>query len=70
MVTAVALYRGRGPHDLELVDLTTNSETARTVAQKLLGELSAVKDPVLDALEGGRRRALELIAGGRKEAKE
>lgn len=70
MVTAVALLRGRSPHDLELVDLTTDSETARTVAQKLLRELPSAQDAVLDALDRGRRSALEIIAGRRTEAKE
>jgi hypothetical protein len=67
MVTAVALLRGRSPHDLELVDLTTDSATARVVAQKLLRELPCGQDPVLDALDRGRRRALQLIAGETRE---
>lgn len=62
MTTFVALYRGETVATSKMVAITSESSLVREVAEKLLLSPDAdSKDPVIQEIEQGRRRALQLI---------
>lgn len=67
MTTFVALYRGTAIGSARLVAVSANPVLAGEIASRMLVEplvhsaLDRVSDPVLDAVESGRRFALGVI---------
>ena len=65
MAAFVALYSGRTISDARMVGVTADNDLVGYVAAKLLEDKSDIDadDPVSEAIEDGRRRALTLIRG-------
>jgi hypothetical protein len=70
--TFVALYRGPTIGDACVVGVSINPDLAALVAETILSQSQdpAGKDPVLDALNSGRRTALRLIVAEARDAEE
>jgi hypothetical protein len=63
-ITFLALYRGDSVSAAKLIALTAEPGLVRDFAGRLLAEDEGEdSDPVLEELEGGRRRALQLVRG-------
>jgi hypothetical protein len=60
----LALYRGPSIPQARLVAVSADPQLVADFARRLLGAAApaALTDPVLREVEGGRRRALRLIA--------
>jgi hypothetical protein len=68
MTSFVAIYRGQTVGDARLVAVSANPALVAEVSSKLLKDAPAQGvDEVLEALEGGRRSALALVARKAKE---
>lgn len=68
MTSFLALYRGDSVATAELVTISADPEVVRDFADRMLSERgSGSADPALDAIDRGRRDALELV---RDEAEE
>ena len=61
MTTFLAIYRGRSIREANIVAVTTEPDLVRDVAQQMLHSGKIDSDPVLNALQGGRKSALETI---------
>lgn len=63
MVSFLALYRGASLESAELLAVATDPELVAMVAGSLLKEQRGDRggDPAIDALRGGRRRALRVV---------
>jgi hypothetical protein len=61
VVTFLALYRGDTITDARLVATSANPALVADVASRMLCSPAPGDDPVLDAVERGRRRALRMI---------
>ena len=63
MTTFLALYRGDSVSSAKLLALTADHELVRDFAARLLNKLIEEQntDPVLEELERGRLRALQLV---------
>jgi hypothetical protein len=66
LTTFLALYRGDSVSGAKLLALTADSDLVRDFAARLLEtpNLQQDPDPVLEEVEQGRRRALQLVKGG------
>ena len=66
MATFLALYRGDSVSTAKLLALTADPEAVRDFAARLLGKPGdeQEQDHVLEELEQGRRRALQLVKSG------
>jgi hypothetical protein len=65
LTTFLALYRGESVSAAKLLALSAEPKLVREFAEQLLaGPQKQETDPVIAELEGGRRRALELVKGG------
>lgn len=66
MTTFLALYRGESVGDAKILALTAEPGLVREFAARLLHEpaTNEASDPVLEALERGRRQALRLVKSG------
>ena len=68
--TFIAIYSGDTVNSAKMVAVSADPQLVSYVAERLL-ESDPVKepacDPVVNAIEGGRRQALKIIAGGRAE---
>ena len=65
MTTFLALYHGESVSTAKLLALSAEPELVRAFAERLLAKPSQQEaDPVIEELENGRRRALELVKGG------
>ena len=65
MTTFLALYRGDSVNAAKLLTVTANPELVRDFAARLLEQPELQDpDPVLEELEQGRRRALQLVKSG------
>jgi hypothetical protein len=69
MRTFLALYRGATVGSAELVAVSADPEVVTRFADEILRTNRLERDPVLGELEGGRRRALQVVrdeqVGGR-----
>ena len=67
MVTFVSLHRGRDIKSARLLGVTCDPVLASHVADAILSSApycgSHRDDEILDALEGGRRKALRIVSG-------
>ena len=63
MTTFLALYRGDSVSSAKLLALTADHKLVRDFAARLLDNRDGEQnlDPVLQELERGRRRALQLV---------
>lgn len=59
--TIVAVYRGRTFSDVHIVAATDDPVIVRGVVRLLLEGVPTASDPAMDALEQGRRAALQRI---------
>jgi hypothetical protein len=66
LTTFLALYRGESVSAAKLLALTTEPALVRDFATRLLAKplREQDSDPVLEELERGRRRALQLVKSG------
>ena len=66
MTTFLALYRGDSVSAAKLLALSADPQVVRDFADRLLEESGREQDPdpVLEELEHGRRRALQLVKSG------
>ena len=66
MTTFLALYRGDSVSSAKLLALTADHELVRDFAARLLNKPKEKQnpDPVLEELQRGRRRALQLVKSG------
>ena len=68
MTTFVALYRGQTVNSAQMVAVSADAELVTFVAEKLLEEKSVNQtketDPITQAIEQGRCRALTFITSG------
>lgn len=65
MTTFIALYRGQTINSAKVIAVATDSELVSLVASKMLQTSEADSpDPVVSAMDAGRRQALRLVAGG------
>ena len=66
MTTFLALYRGDSVSSAKLLALTADHELVRDFAARLLNNRDEEQnpDPILEELQGGRRRALQLVKSG------
>jgi hypothetical protein len=63
MTSFVAIYRGQTVGDARLIAVSANPDLVAEVSSKLLKDAPAQgEDEVLEALDGGRRSALTLVA--------
>lgn len=68
MTSFVAIYRGRTVGDARLIAVSANPDLVAEVSSKLLEDTPRKDgDEILDALDGGRRSALTLVAQKAKE---
>lgn len=71
MTSFVALYRGRTIGDATIIAASADDSLVSLVASRLLRDTNTDSkdhsDPVVSALDCGRRRALRLIAGDRND---
>jgi hypothetical protein len=68
LTTFLALYRGDSVGAAKLVALTAEPELVQHFAARLLQQPEEHNpDPVLEELESGRRRALQLVKNGTTE---
>jgi hypothetical protein len=70
MTTFLCLYHGASPASARLVALTADVDVVRQFAQRMTSgpEPTQDPDPVLRALDGGRRQALKLVAAENDDA--
>jgi hypothetical protein len=66
LTTFLALYHGDSVSSAKLLALTANHDLVRDFVARLLDkpEEECNPDPVLEELERGRRRALQLVGSG------
>jgi len=66
LTTFLALYRGDSVSAAKLLALSADPQVVRDFADRLLEESGREQDPdpVLEELEHGRRRALQLVKSG------
>jgi hypothetical protein len=66
LATFLALYRGDSVSAAKLLALSANPQVVRDFAGRLLEETGREQDPdpVLEELEHGRRRVLQLVKSG------
>ena len=66
MTTFLALYRGDSISSAKVLALTADHELVRDFAARLLNKPKEEQnpDPVLEELQRGRRRALQLVKSG------
>lgn len=62
--TYLALYRGETVANAKLVTVSAHPEIVSEFAERLLELPSAANDPVIGAVEEGRRNALWLVRDG------
>jgi hypothetical protein len=68
MTSFVAIYRGQTVENARLIAVSANPTLVAEVSSKLLKDAAGKDgDEVLDALDGGRRSALALVARQAKE---
>ena len=70
MTTFIALYRGRTVGEARLIGVSAEPELVSLAAAQMLSSANdeqdeSDRDPVLNALGGGRRQALKLIGNSR-----
>jgi len=64
MTTFIALYRGQTINSAKVIAVATDSELVSLVASKMLQTPETdFSDPVVSAMDAGRRQALRLVAG-------
>lgn len=63
MSVFLAIYAGTTVSDAKLVGVTSENETVKYVAAKMLEQSEPERDDVSAAIASGRRQALELIKG-------
>lgn len=61
MTNFLALYRGPNPNEAQVVAVTCDPDLIDLVATRLLAQPHRAEDAVVDALQHGRRRALQMI---------
>ena len=62
MTTFLALYHGNTVNSSEILALTADRHIVEDFATRLLGEPSETPtNPVVNSIEEGRRRALEVV---------
>lgn len=65
MTTFIALYRGQTINSAKVIAVATDSELVSLVASKMLQTPETdSSDPVVSAMDAGRRQALRLVVGG------
>jgi hypothetical protein len=60
----LVLYRGGSVATAKIVAVSANPELVGNFASRMLSELpepAVEEDPVLESIEGGRRRALQFV---------
>lgn len=62
--TFLALYRGDSVNSAKLLALTADQGLVEDFAARMLSAAEREEDPVLEKLEHGRRRALQVVRGG------
>lgn len=66
MTTFIALYRGRTIGDARMIAVSAKEDLVSYIASKILSDSDSSAqndaDPVVSALEKGRKQALELIS--------
>jgi hypothetical protein len=62
MTTWIAIYRGASVSTAKVIAVTSEPSLVKTVAERLLCHEPPALDPVLQASEDGKRKALRLIA--------
>jgi hypothetical protein len=69
MPTFVAVYHGENMQNSKLVAVSMEPKLVAEVATRLLAEdqLSDTGNPVQDAVARGKRHALEVISGAKKD---
>lgn len=62
MTTYVAIYRGQTVSDSRLIALSADPDLVADVTTRILSERSEENsDPIVESVESGRRKALQLI---------
>ncbi len=61
MRSFLALYRGKSVGSSELVSVTADPKIVSRFACEILRSEGFKDDPVLEAVEDGRRRALQIV---------
>lgn len=61
MLTFLALYRGRRLGDCQTLTMTTDKKIIRDFAEALLKQKNKMKDPAVQSVADGERKALEAI---------
>ena len=72
MTSFVALYRGRTISEAKMISVSAEPALVNSVATQMLAGMAAVEDlndqqaddPVIDAIESGRKTALRFVTGG------
>lgn len=68
MTTFIALYRGQTINNAKVIAVATDAGLVSLVASKMLcTPATDSSDPIVSAMEAGRRQALRLVAGGCNE---
>ena len=69
MTTFLAVYRGKTVDDAKMVAVTADPTLVTIVATHLLDTPQSNDDPVLTALDRGRKQALRLITRESRDAR-
>jgi len=68
MTTFLAIYRGQSVDNARIIAVATDTDLVSFVASLILRSSQFDStDPVISAVNSGRRQALRLVVGGRDE---